>query len=73
MRYVHRDSSGKLIGHFANEQSYAREAVPDDHHDIIEWRDRHKRENEEYLRRKAMMDPEKLMARLEAIEKRLGL
>lgn len=35
MRYVQRDGSGKVIGHFANKQSYAEEEVADDHADIL--------------------------------------
>ncbi len=38
MRYVARyPETGKVRGHFANEQSYAKELLPDDHPDILEW------------------------------------
>lgn len=37
MRYVQRDETGQLIGHFANEQPYAKELVADDHPDILAW------------------------------------
>lgn len=32
MRFIQRDplDNAKIVGHFANEQDYAREAVPDD-------------------------------------------
>jgi hypothetical protein len=37
MRYVQRDASGALIGHYANPQPYAQEAVADDHPDVLAW------------------------------------
>ena len=37
MRYIQRDKTGKVIGHFANEQPYATECVPDDHPDIVKF------------------------------------
>ena len=37
-RYVQGDPvSGEILGHFANPQSYATEAVPPDHPDILKW------------------------------------
>ena len=71
LRFIHRDSSGKMLGHYANKQSYATEGVPEDHPDIVAWneaRDKLKRDAEE---RKARLDPEKLLARIEALEARL--
>ena len=38
MRFVQRDKDGKLLGHFALEQSYATEMVADDHPDILAWK-----------------------------------
>ncbi len=35
MRYIQRDDSGKVIGHFANPQPYAQELVEDDHPGIV--------------------------------------
>ena len=37
MRFVQRDKDGKLLGHFALEQTYATEMVADDHPDILAW------------------------------------
>jgi hypothetical protein len=37
MRYVQRDKSGKLIGHYANPNPLATEEVEDGHPDIVEW------------------------------------
>ncbi len=34
-RYVRRDKNGVLDAHYANPQSYAQEALPDDHPDIV--------------------------------------
>jgi hypothetical protein len=39
MRYVHRDASGAVLGHYANPQPYAQEAVADDHPDLLAWRE----------------------------------
>ena len=38
MRYVQRDKEGKVIGHFANEQSYAKELLEDNHPDILDMK-----------------------------------
>ena len=41
MRFVQRDPVTKeVIGHFANEQTYAKEVLPDDHPDIQAFKDR---------------------------------
>jgi hypothetical protein len=42
MRYVQRDKSGKVIGHYSNPQDYAQECVPDDHPDIADYNARRK-------------------------------
>lgn len=34
-RWIQRDAAGAMIGHFANEQPYAKEEAPDDHPDIL--------------------------------------
>jgi glutathione S-transferase len=60
MRFIQRDSDGKIVGHFANEQSYATEAVEDDHPEIVAWYD------EREARRKAAISPEIRIAALEA-------
>jgi hypothetical protein len=35
-RYIQREA-GVMVGHFANPNSLAQEAVPDDHPDIVAW------------------------------------
>lgn len=42
MRYVQRNKAGILVGHYANEQSYAKERVADDHPDIMAWEEKAK-------------------------------
>ena len=37
MRYIQRDTTGKILGHFAHPHSYASECVRDDHPDIVAW------------------------------------
>lgn len=37
MRYVHRDENGQIVGHYANPQPYATEAVPDDDAEVAAW------------------------------------
>lgn len=37
MRYLQRDDDGRVIGHYANPQSFATEEVPDDHPDLVAW------------------------------------
>jgi hypothetical protein len=47
MRYVQRDNYGKVIAHFANEQSYAQELLNEDHPDLIAYRAERARQREE--------------------------
>jgi len=42
MRYVRRDSSGKVDAHFANPNPQATELLSEDHPDILEYKDRQK-------------------------------
>lgn len=42
MRYIQRGLDGKLVGHFANEQPYAKELAPDNHPDILAWNEARK-------------------------------
>lgn len=63
MRYVQRDAAGNVVGHFANPQSYAREAVPDDHPDLATWQ-----RQREALRPKP---EDALSVRVPALEKRV--
>ena len=38
MRYLQRDTTGTVLGHYANPQpGYAEEEVPDDHPDLQAW------------------------------------
>lgn len=48
MRYVQRDPvTGKITGHFANEQSYATEYLADDHPDMQAFHAERERVREE--------------------------
>lgn len=39
MRFVQRDfTTGLIVGHFANEQDYAKEQLEDDHPDLVAYR-----------------------------------
>lgn len=41
MRFVQRNpKTGEVVGHFANEQTYAKEQLPDDHPDIAAYKRR---------------------------------
>ncbi len=40
MRYVHRNERGQVVAHFANEQPFATEGLPDDHPDLADYRQR---------------------------------
>lgn len=71
-RYVQRDEDGNVIGHFANEQPYAKECVPPDHPDILAWEAKRATAQAEYLRRKAELSPERLLARIAALEAKLN-
>ncbi len=37
MRFIHYGKDGKMLGHFANPQTYAEKGYPDDHPDIVAW------------------------------------
>lgn len=63
LRYIQRDADGKLIGHFANPQPYATEAVPEDHPDILAW-------SEKWRKLRGGTYGE-LLARIEALEAKL--
>lgn len=68
MRYLQRNENGAVVAHFANPQSYATEGVPDDHPEILKWHEKIRTAKEEYRKRKAALAPEKLLARIEALE-----
>jgi len=40
MRYVARNATGQVTAHFANEQTFATECLPEDHPDIADYRRR---------------------------------
>lgn len=71
-RYVQRDEDGNVIGHFANEQPYAKERVPPDHPDILAWNVKRKAAQAEHMKRKAELSPERLLARIAALEAKLN-
>jgi hypothetical protein len=37
---VQRNAVGQVVGHFANEQTFATERLPDDHPDLADYRQR---------------------------------
>jgi uncharacterized protein YceH (UPF0502 family) len=61
MRYLQRDQAGKVVGHFACEQTYATELVPDDHPDLVAW----EAAREEARRQAREQSPSKTIPRLE--------
>lgn len=44
IRYVQRDTSGKITGHLSHPHSYAQEALPEDHPDILAWNEERRRQ-----------------------------
>jgi len=53
-RFVQRDpSTGKIVAHFANPQSYATEEVAGDHPDILAWYAKIEAAKAAYLEQKA--------------------
>lgn len=71
-RYLQRDETGKVVGHYAHPHPYAQEEVPEDHPEVLAWRARIEAAKAAYLERKARLDPEKLLARIEALEAQRG-
>lgn len=71
-RYLQRDpNTGEVLGHFSHPHDYAKEEVPEDHPAILAWQAKRAAVRAAYMERKATLDPEKLLARLEALEARL--
>jgi hypothetical protein len=69
MRYVQRDESGKVVGHFANwQEGYAEEALSDDHVDLVAFRAERERLREENQRQSLTKRVPILEARVEALE-----
>lgn len=68
LRYVERDARGKVIGHFANEQSYAREALLDDHPDLLDFQARRDLARTEAEKRSLSKVVPALEARVKALE-----
>ena len=72
-RYIQRDpATGKVLGHYEHWHDYAQEKVSDDHPDILAWRAKIAANKAAYMERKAKLDPEKLLARIEALEAQLN-
>ena len=70
MRYIHRDADGKVSGHYANEQTFAKECVPDDHPDIKKYYADIKAVSAAAKAEAAKNDPIKLLeARIAQLEK----
>ncbi len=73
VRYVQRDpQTGKITGHFANPHPYAQEALDKDHPDIVDWYNKIAIFKSEYLARKVRLDPEKLLAKIEELEREIA-
>jgi hypothetical protein len=68
MRYIQRNERGEVVGHFAHPHPYAQEAVADDHPDILAWAARIQASKADYMRVKAVANPEALLARVAALE-----
>lgn len=69
-RYVQRDKSGRVTGHFANPQpGYAEEELPEDHPDIKDYHNERKRIDDEG--RKTSSIPA-ILKRLDELEVRLA-
>lgn len=67
MRYVKRDpDTGKVVGHYANEQSYAKECLPDDHPDVKEFYDFKEREKDQPSLSQQLADIRSRLDKLEA-------
>jgi hypothetical protein len=70
MRYVQRDKSGKLVGHFANPNPLATEVLEDDHPEIAEWEEWRFRE---HRKAKDTRSVDALLKRIEKLEQALAL
>ena len=73
VRYVQMDpQTGKITGHFSHPHPYAQEALEKDHADIVDWYNKISTFKSEYLARKARLDPEKLLAKIEELEREIA-
>lgn len=70
-RYIQRNAAGEVIGHYSHPHEYAKEEAPEDHPDILAWRAKIAAAKTAYMQRKADLDPEKLLARIAALEAKL--
>lgn len=71
VRYVQRDPvTGVITGHFANEQLYAKEALPIDHPEIQDWYKKIADRKLQYLNMKQASSPEVLLAKINELEKK---
>lgn len=68
-RFVQRDETGKITGHFANPQpGYAEEELPEDHPHIKAYHAERQRQEDEGRRTSSIPA---LLARIDEIERRL--
>lgn len=71
-RYIHYDPDGKMLGHYANQHSFTSGPVPPDHPDILAWEDKRKSEQEAFEAKARENSPDRLMAKIAALEARLA-
>lgn len=71
MRYIQRDGTGKMLGHYSHAHDYASEEVPDDHADVKKWASDRMEAKAAAMVRKAALNPELLLARIVELEDKL--
>lgn len=72
LRYIQRDLDGKVVGHYAHPHPYATEEAAPNHPDIVAWQAKRDADKAAHIARRAEMSPDKLLARIAALEKILG-
>lgn len=72
MRYVQRDATGKLIGHFAHPNPHATEEVPDGHADVVAWDAERARARQAAEERSIRSRVTALEAQVEALQAAIG-
>lgn len=70
MRYVQRDTNGKITGHFACQQSYALEELRDDHPEIVDFDTERRRASKEAVSTEERF--RKIEIELERVSKKIG-
>ena len=72
-RYIKRDpATGEMLGHYSHWHDYATEVVEEDDPEILAWQAKKVVLEAAYMERKAKLDPEKMLARIEALEVQLN-